>query len=88
MATKSKSVTIKGQPIEPPARRVIIEKLPAQPPKPAIVQVDRWLAPPPKKLKIIVNKPKAENQPEVQDPSNLIVQWSLPMADIKREVLN
>jgi len=35
-------ITISGQNVEPPPRKVIIEKLPPLPPKPQPVIIERW----------------------------------------------
>lgn len=80
----NKTVTYKGKVLDPPQRRVVIERMPNLPAKPAKLTVDRWLPSKKQELKVTVHK-----QPEqtYQMPRNLIVQWEAePNPIIRREV--
>ncbi len=57
----------------PPARKLIIERLPEQPDKPQDVHIERWLPFKDIKRKVILNPKPAD--PVVCKPRNIIVSW-------------
>ncbi|CAF0786892.1 unnamed protein product [Brachionus calyciflorus] len=80
----SKVINIKGKVIPPPARKVVVERLPQIPPKPQTIFIERWLPYEPQKRKIIYKK--AEQPELIPDPKNMIVDWDCPDVEITQEV--
>ena len=68
-----KSITIPGELLPPPARKVVIERLPELPDKPQDVHIERWLPFKDIKRQIILN-PKPSDPVQCK-PRNLIVNW-------------
>ncbi len=68
-----KSITIPGELLPPPPRKVVIERLPELPDKPQDVHIERWLPFKDIKRQIILN-PKPSDPVQCK-PRNLIVNW-------------
>ena len=77
----TKRILISGKRLPPPPRKLIIEKLPAQPSKPQPVLIERWLPYPQIKRKVILNRLNIPD-PVVLRPRNVIVQWEPPNVKI------
>jgi hypothetical protein len=79
-----KVITLKGDCMPPPPRRVIIEKLPAEAAKPGPVCIDRWLAPEGLKRKVIFQA--AAGQGSQQGQRNVIIEWSAGEATVRQQL--
>lgn len=78
-------MNIPGKILPPPARKVIIEKLPELPDPPQNVFIERWLPFKDIKRKIIL-RPRPNN-PRQCKPKNIIVNWSIiPCCRITQEI--
>jgi hypothetical protein len=80
-----KVITIAGQRLPPPPRKVVLERLAPIPAKPQTVYIERWLPYPPQKRRVIYQKPTLP-EPLVVKPRNVIVQWETPSVNLRREV--
>jgi len=78
-----RSVTVPGRTLPPPARKVVVERLPPLPAKPQQVFIERWL-PFPQQTQRVVYKP-AEAICGVPDPKNVVIQWESPDVVIRKE---
>jgi hypothetical protein len=76
-------ITLKGQTAELPLRKVIIEKLPLQPPKPPNIIIEKWL-PYPKQRRRVIFEGDPTNKASDEKPRNLIIQWDTPETVIKK----
>jgi len=76
-------VTISGQRLPPPPRKVVVERLPQIPAKPQAVIIERWLPFTESKRKVIYQG--APPAPAYCKPKNVIVQWQAPNVVIKQE---
>jgi hypothetical protein len=81
-----KTITIPGKVIPPPARKVIVEKLPSQPAKPQNVLIERWL-PYGQQSQRVVYQP-ARPPCVIPDPKNIVIEWQNPDVEIKKEFKN
>jgi len=84
------TIRIKGKIIEPPPRRVIVEKLPDQPAMPQDIIIEKWLPYEIQKRNVVFRK--SEQSLHAQGPvNNLIIQWNhadpLIENDIKYETV-
>ncbi|CAF4200943.1 unnamed protein product, partial [Rotaria magnacalcarata] len=70
----------------PPPRRVIIERMPPLPPKPQSIIVERWLPYKQQKRRVIYQK-AAPVQPAPAQ-KNLIIQWEGTQARVVKEFRN
>ena len=66
-------ITIPGKLLPPPARKVIVERLPELPEPPQDVHIERWLPFQDRKRKVILN-PKPCDPIQCQ-PRNLVINW-------------
>ena len=80
----SKVINLKGKIIPPPARKVVVERLPQVPQKPQEIFIERWLPYKPQKRKIIYKK--SEPIKIIPDPKNVIVDWDIPDVEICQEI--
>ncbi len=83
--TSPKKISIKGRRAPPPPRRLVVEKLPAEPVRPPKVYIDRWLPVPLAKQRITVKK-AAQSQP-AEEPKNLVVEWTVAEPKITQRVI-
>lgn len=81
-----KLVLVPGKVLAPPARKVVVERLPPIPPKPQQVFMEKWL--PFKQQKRRVVYQPAEPDCVLPNPRNLVIQWEAPEVEIKREYKN
>jgi hypothetical protein len=79
-----KVITIGGNRIPPPPRKVIIERLAPLPSKPQSVLVERWLPYAQVKRRVIFQR-QQEADAVVIKPRNVVVQWEAPRVEIKKE---
>lgn len=77
----SKIINISGKVIPPPARKLVVEKLPQIPAKPQSILIERWLPYKQQKRKIIYHKPTEQVQP-LPDPKNVIIDWQSPDVEV------
>jgi hypothetical protein len=68
-----KSITIPGEMLPPPPRKLVIERLPELPDKPQDIHIERWLPFKDIKRQVILN-PKPSD-PVVTKPKNVIINW-------------
>lgn len=80
----SKVINLKGKTIPPPARKVVVERLPQIPSKPQEIFIERWLPYKPQKRKIIYKK--SDPITIVPDPKNVVVDWEIPDVEICQEI--
>lgn len=78
-------ITIPGKRLEPPPRKVIIERLPVNK-KPQKVLVDRWLPYKKQKRKVFLKRKTASSEMKYALPKNVIVQWEAPQVNITQAV--
>lgn len=81
-----KTIHIPGKLIPPPARKVIVEKLPPIPQKPQQVFIERWLPYEQQQQKVVFQPAKPPCV--LPDPKNVVIQWEAPEVEVKREVTN
>ena len=79
---EDKLILVPGKVLPPPARKVVIERLPAIPSKPQQIFIEKWM--PFKKQKRRVIFQKAEADCILPNPRNLIIQWDQPEVEVKR----
>lgn len=79
-------VLVPGKVIAPPARKVVIERLPQIPPKPEQIFIEKWL--PFKQQKRRVVYQPAEPECVLPSPRNMIIQWDAPEIEVTREYKN
>lgn len=79
-----KIITISGnkKPIPPP-RKVIIERLAPLPSKPQSIIIERWLPYQAVKRRVILQK--ANGEPILMKPKNIIIQWEPPQVVVAKE---
>ena len=78
------TITIPGRRVQPPPRKVIIEKLPAPPPADQKVYIERWLsssAPQTRRVRFIPGQ-KLADQPASR---NVIIQWDDPEVEFRQK---
>jgi len=85
-ALAGKQITIPGKTIPPPARKVIIERLPPTPAKPQQVFVERWLPYGQQTQRVVFQACKQGCV--IPDPKNVVIQWDAPEVEIRREFKN
>ena len=69
----AKLITIPGNVLPPPARKVVLERVPEVPPKPQSVLVERWLPYKEQKRRVVLQK-AAEPDQTFPEPKNVIVE--------------
>lgn len=79
-----KTITIPGKRLPAPPRKVVIERLPAEPAKPQTVIIERWLPYQQPKRKVIFQP--APPDPVVCKPKNVIVQWDSADVCVSKDV--
>lgn len=80
-----KLVTIKGRKLPPPPRKVVIERLAQLPERPQPIIVERWL-PYTNMKRRVVFKPAEQTHEIPKATKNVIVQWTTPSVQIKKEI--
>jgi len=81
-----RTVCVPGKVVPPPARKVVVERLPPIPSKPQQIFIERWL-PYGQQTQKIVYKP-AQPPCVIPDPKNVVIQWESPEVDIRKEFKN
>ena len=82
-----KIITIPGDILPPPPRKLVIEKLPELPTKPQDVILERWLPFRDQKRKIVLNPKPAD--PVQLIPKNIIVEWRrIECSSVKTDIKN
>jgi hypothetical protein len=76
-------VSVPGRIIPPPARKVVVERLPPIPQKPQQFFIERWL-PYGQQTQRVVYQP-ARPPCLVPDPKNVVIQWESPEVEIRKE---
>jgi len=82
----AKHIHIPGKILSPPDRQVIVEKLPQQPSKPRDVNIERWLGYQ-RRTRNVVFKPAVPLIP-LPNPKNVIIQWSPPDVEVRKQYIN
>jgi hypothetical protein len=65
----------------PPARKIVLEKLPDQPAKPPNVIIEKWLPYKPRTRRVVHERYEA---PTTLQPHNLIIEWETPQVNVER----
>lgn len=81
-----KQITIPGKIIPPPARKVIVERLPPTPAKPQQIFIERWLPYGEQRQRVVFQGAQATCV--IPDPKNVVIQWESPDVEIRREFKN
>lgn len=76
-------ITIPSKFIEPPPRKVIIERMPELPPKPQSIIIEKWLPYENQKRRVIF-EPAIFGQKN--DVKNLVIKWNVPNPVVDREI--
>ena len=79
-------VNVPGKIHPPPARKVVVERLPPIPAKPQQVFIERWL-PYGQQTQKVVYQP-AKPACIIPDPKNVVIQWESPDVEIRKECRN
>lgn len=79
------TITITGKIIDPPPRKVIIEKMPQLPSKPQSVIIEKWLPYEKQKRKITFESTTVKEAPK-KAVKNLIIEWQQPNSIITKEI--
>lgn len=79
------TITVPGKLIDPPPRKVVIERMPEHPRKPQSIIIEKWLPYEKPKRRVILDPPacKAHKQNKLK---NLIIQWNMPNWIVDQEV--
>ena len=83
----TKIVTIAGRNLPPPARKIVLEKLPDQPEKPRSIFIEKWL-PYKQQTRRVVFEKVNDCDSLLPNPKNLIIEWQKPDVEITHEVKN
>lgn len=78
-------VEVEGDPLNPPARRVVVEKLSNLPQKPQNILIEKWL--PYKNQKRRVRYEKGCGQ-QAENVRNLVIEWEAPEAEVEQVCVN
>lgn len=79
-------LTVPGKVIPPPARKVVVERLPPIPAKPQQIFIEKWLPFKQEKRRVVYQK--AEKECIIPNPRNLVIQWESPEVEVTREYRN
>jgi hypothetical protein len=80
----TKIVHVEGKVLPPPARKVVLEKLPAQPAKPRSILIEKWLPYKRQPRRVIYEKLGVDQL--VPNPHNVVIEWETPEVEITHEV--
>ncbi|RNA43575.1 hypothetical protein BpHYR1_019798 [Brachionus plicatilis] len=80
------TVLVPGKVLPPPARKVVVERLPPIPPKPQQIFVEKWLPFKQQKRRVVFEP--AEADCVLPNPRNLVIQWEAPEVEVRREYKN
>ena len=76
-----------GKRLPPPARKLVIERLPQVPPKPQNIVIERWLPYAQSKRQVIFKKAEISATDHQKDQTrNLIIEWQAPEVIVRKEV--
>jgi len=78
-----KLVNVPGKVVPPPARKVVVERLPPIPAKPQQIFIERWLPYGQQTQRVVYQPAKAPCV--IPDPKNVVVQWESPDVEIRKE---
>lgn len=81
---RTKIINIAGKLLPPPARKLVVERLPATPPKPQSILIEKWLPYKQPKRKVIFKK-STDEELVYKNPKNLLVEWQSPDVEIHQE---
>jgi hypothetical protein len=76
---------VEGTPVPPPARKVILEKLPDQPPKPQNILIEKWLPYKQRSRRVVYERSCVPPPP---NPRNLVIEWEQPEVQIEQQCIN
>jgi len=79
-------VLVPGKVLAPPARKVVVERLPAIPPKPQQVFLEKWLPFKQQKRRVVYQRPEPDCV--LPNPRNLVIQWEAPEVEVTRDYKN
>jgi hypothetical protein len=65
--------------VPPPARKVVFEKLPDQPPKPPNILIEKWLPYKPRTRRVVFQRSCVPPPP---NPRNLVIEWEQPCVQV------
>jgi len=79
------TISLPGKVMDPPPRKVIIERMAQLPPKPQPIVIEKWLPYERQARKVVYQPPTVVAGP-VEKPKNVIIQWEVPNSVIKKEI--
>ncbi|CAF0740054.1 unnamed protein product [Brachionus calyciflorus] len=79
-------VTVPGKVLAPPARKVVVERLPPIPPKPQQIFLEKWLPFKQQKRRVVYQRPEPDCV--LPNPRNLVIQWDAPEVEVTRDYKN
>jgi hypothetical protein len=71
--------------VPPPARKIVLEKMPDQPPKPQNILIEKWLPYKPRARRVVYERSEAPPPP---NPHNLVIEWDAPNVEIEQQCIN
>ncbi|RNA29948.1 hypothetical protein BpHYR1_054513 [Brachionus plicatilis] len=80
------TVLVPGKVLPPPARKVVVERLPPIPPKPQQIFIEKWLPFKQQNRRVVFHR--AEPDCVLPNPRNLVIQWEAPEVEVTREYKN
>lgn len=79
-------VQVPGRVLAPPARKVVVERLPPIPPKPQQIFLEKWLPFKQQKRRVVYQQPDPDCV--LPNPRNLVIQWEAPEVEVTRDYRN
>lgn len=79
------TISLPGKVMDPPPRKVIIERMAQLPAKPQPIVIEKWLPYERQARKVVYQPPTVVAGP-VEKPKNVIIQWQVPNSVIKKEI--
>lgn len=76
---------IEGEPGQPPARKVVLEKLPDQPAKPQNIVIEKWLPYQARSRRVVLERVCVPPPPPTR---NLIVEWQAPCVEVEQQCVD
>jgi hypothetical protein len=78
-------VNVEGTPVPPPARKVVLEKLPDQPQKPQNILIEKWLPFKPRTRRVVFQRSCVPPPP---NPRNLVIEWEQPCVQVEQQCVD
>ncbi len=78
-------MNVEGTPVPPPARKVILEKLPDQPQKPQNILIEKWLPFKSRTRRVVFQRSCVPPPP---NPRNLVIEWEQPCVQVEQQCID